>query len=715
MTKHPFVLLTALAASLLPLTAQPASARGGDKAYGVEELPIDRFDEYQAGSFPSFPWQRIGKPADGVAIALRTDGETPFAGNLISGKGLTLTDTSATGGAGVGIERTFTPAPSGAQYLSFDLKLATPSAGTDTVDLRCDLTDSKGKGLTLTVGTTGGLTVATSKGPRRLADIAAGQWYHITANVIGKNATITLTPHPKKAPTVTVTDIELPAAVSFTTLRLASSGPDSQQGSWTVDNILTAGEVDADRKAWWPFDQLPIDKLRASNKKVYVYYFPIYTAGPTSEDPGLSWFSRTIMNPTTLAKVHSDRSGAGTEFEDCPLPYPPLAKLADSHQEHVRQMVHEVQMMRQMGIDGCFVDIQSFPGPTGGVYFNEMAFSLMEAATQVDPGFKIIPAIYGPDKESPENAVGFANAEPVKRALAMQSALKLDDGRLVISSWYPERYPATWWKQVIDAFEKNGVKVAFVPQFNSVDHLTEFSPISYGMANWGPRTPGKYEWVSKIKALTTKTIVPVVEQDIRTRHTTYFENCNSDLFRDLWSTAIVDNADWVFINTWCDYTEQAMAPSRHIGFAPFDLNAYYTQWFKTGKQPEIKRDVLYYIYRIHHTSAEPALGTKWSLRQAWGKTAGSEPMNDIELLAFLKQPGELTIQIGDKTYTQSAKAGITSFKAPFPANTTFTPVFTLTRDKKTVVSRPGRYTVLDKIEYGNFWYHSGVITPAAAK
>jgi len=55
--------------------------------------------------------------------------------------------------------------------------------------------------------------------------------------------------------------------------------------------------------------------------------------------------------------------------------------------------------------------------------------------------------------------------------------------------------------------------------------------------------------------------------------------------------------------------------------------------------------------------------------------------DEIELLAFLKRPGKLQIQLGDKI----------------------------------VVSQPGQYSVLDKNEYANMLYHSGVISPAARK
>ncbi len=704
----PALALAIMAAAIAAASTAPANARRSAPLASVEELPIDKFDEYQAGSIPPPPWTTVGTPADGVTLALQAAAESPFVGNRETGKGLAMRDASTSAGGAYGIERRFTPPPAGAQFLAFDFRLGTGDGAESALTLSAQLLDSRGDGLKLSASVAKGLSLESKAGTRQVASLGAGKWYHCTVQLDeNRRATITLTPFPSKSPSATARDIELPSSSGFTDLRFANGGPDSEQGSWSVDNVLMAGQVDAPRAAWWPFDQEPIDKLRAYKKKVFVYYFPIYTAGPTSEDPSLSWYSRTIMNPTIMNKP--DRVDAGTEFEYCPLQYPPLPALAEKHAERVRQMEHEIAMARQMGIDGFFVDIQAFEGPGGAAYFNEMAFSMMEAAAKVDPGFAIIPAIYGPEQATDDTARSFANSPIVKRVLAQPNVLRTPDGRVVVSSWYPERYPASWWKKAFDVIAGNGTKVAFVPQFNSIDHLTEFAPISYGMNNWGPRTPGKYDWVSRIEGLTETTISPVVVEDIRTRGAMYFESCNSDLFRDLWNSAIGDDADWVFVDTWSDYTEQAQAPSRSIGFAPFDIDAYYTQWFKTGQQPEIKRDVFYYFYRIHHADAVPAHGKQWTLRQAWGKNAGSVPESKVELLAFLKLPGELTIEIAGKKYTQSAKAGITSFKVPFPPGVAFDPVFTLRRGGKTVISRAGQYSVLDKIEYGNMLYHSGVI------
>jgi hypothetical protein len=212
--------------------------------------------------------------------------------------------------------------------------------------------------------------------------------------------------------------------------------------------------------------------------------------------------------------------------------------------------------------------------------------------------------------------------------------------------------------------------------------------------------------VSRVRGLTTKVVFPIVEQDVRTRGCELWESCGSATLTGLWDTAIADQADWTFLISWSDFSEQAMQPSTCIGFAPYDLNAYYTQWFKTGKQPAIVRDTLYYFYRKNHTDVDPGKGVKWSFRRD-----GAAPANEIELLAFLAAPGTLRITVNGSVHEMAAPKGITSFKVPLPKDVAFVPEFALLRDGKPVVARNGHFAVLDKIEYPNLLYCSGVIAP----
>jgi hypothetical protein len=197
-------------------------------------------------------------------------------------------------------------------------------------------------------------------------------------------------------------------------------------------------------------------------------------------------------------------------------------------------------------------------------------------------------------------------------------------------------------------------------------------------------------------------MMPVDPQQYRPKDFLFWEAGNSAAFRNAWMSSINGDADWVQLVTWNDFSESSeIAPStdatlrRDIGTGYYDLTGYYAAWFLTGKQPTIDHDVLYYFYRREtSTAAGPAQSQKDYI-------ATGVAEDDIELLAFLSAPGELKIAIGGKTYTQSAAAGVTSFKI---ASQPGTPVFTLVRSGADVFSLTGGVQI-----YGASGIPSGVI------
>jgi hypothetical protein len=151
--------------------------------------------------------------------------------------------------------------------------------------------------------------------------------------------------------------------------------------------------------------------------------------------------------------------------------------------------------------------------------------------------------------------------------------------------------------------------------------------------------------------------------------------------------------------TWSDYSEGSeIAPSTATRHAFYDLTAYYTSWFKTGKQPAIVRDAIYYFHRVQPTTASAS-----SPNQAKPFSVKGEASNEIELLGFLTQPGTLEITIAGKTHTRQVEAGIQSFTIPL---TLGSPTFRLVRDGKTIVQRKGAWEISDQIEYSNLLVHA---------
>jgi hypothetical protein len=163
-----------VAASLVASAAEPLRT--------VEELPVDRFDEYQAGGLPPHPWQRTGDLAPGVTLALQPDGESPFVANKITGKGLVLNDQSTTAGSGVGIACEFAPPP-GNLYLGFDFAYARPDSG-EGLELTCELSGRNGPPFVVRIGRGDTLClVGANDEPESLSPLTPGTWYHLAIEI----------------------------------------------------------------------------------------------------------------------------------------------------------------------------------------------------------------------------------------------------------------------------------------------------------------------------------------------------------------------------------------------------------------------------------------------------------------------------------------------------------------------------------------------------
>jgi hypothetical protein len=388
----------------------------------------------------------------------------------------------------------------------------------------------------------------------------------------------------------------------------------------------------------------------------------------------------------------------------------------DKFQAKAYEMKEEVKLGMMMNMDGYIMDFNLNSGGGSG-WFNMMGERMLDAAAQTDGKFTVIPAIYSKSSKSGVNGEADADSPPqlyaenelVQRVLKHPGAFRTEQGKSLISMWLTERHSPKWWIDVMDILNKADIPTALFTQFNSMGKIKAFSDIAWGMSHWGPRAPTNYGWYEAARPYTKVLGYPICAQDVRTRGASLVEAHNSMTIRKLWEDAITKGADWAVIDTWSDYTEQAQMPSTAIGFVLYDLNAYYTQWFKTGQKPTVIRDVLYYCHRRQHTDATQLHGVRWNFHKDMNTNEAPEK-NEIELLAILKTPGTLVIKVDGKVYHQQAPAGMTSFMVPLPKDKRFVPYFAVERDGKETLGGNGRYTIYDKVDYPNLLYHYGVIT-----
>jgi hypothetical protein len=288
-----------------------------------------------------------------------------------------------------------------------------------------------------------------------------------------------------------------------------------------------------------------------------------------------------------------------------------------------------------------------------------------------------------------------------------------DGRRIMLGAFAPEIWEKGRWRAVLDGLSRGGVEVFFVPTFLDYRKTFDYADLIDGASMWGVDRPAEIQILERVARQVKaagKTWASVVwPQDFRPHNHWFAESGNSELFRKSWESARAIDSDIVNICTWNDYSEGSeIRPSTSIQYAFYDLAAYYIEWFKTNTMPAIKSDLLYYFHRIESADAD---GTgadqpfRFFNRSAKLVNLFSDPTrNEIELLAFLTEPGKLEIAIQDATHTLEASAGITSFRCPLVPGK---PRFRLIRGNKTVISFESAFDIREHSAYQDLLYHGG--------
>lgn len=409
-----------------------------------------------------------------------------------------------------------------------------------------------------------------------------------------------------------------------------------------------------------PFDMPSKTALRASSKKVYAHYFTPYPISLNNKS-GTSDYYEQYLSPEGESSKHAAYGGLLRD-----RPYPRAVDTSPSWL--VNDMKTEVNRAIAAGLDGFTVDLLGFPpGGTASTNHWNRVVALIQAANQVDPGFKIM---LMPDASSTGVVEDPAVLAQYVASVANEPSIaKLPDGRLIISPFLAERKTATWWQDWISIMKTQyGITIALVPCFLDYGGNKEaFGPISYGFSNWGSRntnynsnlTPNMTDAHNRGKIW----MQPVSAQDARPRSGVFDEASNSENLRLTWNSTISGGADWVQMTTWNDYSENTQfAPSPGIGWSLLDISSYYISQFKQNSSaPAIKRDVLYVSHRKQPWQALPAYPQTKLMEVRKNPSSGAislQPRDTVEVLSYLAAPAKITVTIAGTPYTYDAPAGV---------------------------------------------------------
>ncbi|HEY3320739.1 MAG TPA: endo-1,3-alpha-glucanase family glycosylhydrolase [Planctomycetota bacterium] len=195
-----------------------------------------------------------------------------------------------------------------------------------------------------------------------------------------------------------------------------------------------------------------------------------------------------------------------------------------------------------------------------------------------------------------------------------------------------------------------------------------------------------------------------------------------------WNSIIgVQNPPWVEIVTWNDFNEASyMTPvddankyqSYLIGGLGFhkthagllEMNKYYINWFKSGVQPAITQDAMFYAYRTHPKDLVASNDPQGAVSYKYGNV-----QDVIYVTTRLTQPAVLQVTTGGAVKSYNVGAGIVHTQVPF---NTGTQSFALSRNGAVIASKAGD-PIQSSITIYNFNYTSGfaygsVVTPPPA-
>jgi glucan endo-1,3-alpha-glucosidase len=167
----------------------------------------------------------------------------------------------------------------------------------------------------------------------------------------------------------------------------------------------------------------------------------------------------------------------------------------------------------------------------------------------------------------------------------------------------------------------------------------------------------------------------------------YFEYSGYQGMRDMWMNAInVTHPEWVEIITWNDFIEgtyvspiddpnkyqfadflvQSGLPTQpgplgyfHSHVGAWALLPYFIEWYKTGFQPNIAKNSVFWAYRTQSVNDKAASGIP-----ALG-TLNGPIADEIYVTANVAQPGTLTVTSGTLQNSFTLPAGSTDVQAPF--------------------------------------------------
>jgi glucan endo-1,3-alpha-glucosidase len=399
----------------------------------------------------------------------------------------------------------------------------------------------------------------------------------------------------------------------------------------------------------------------------------------------------------------------------------------------------DIQDAQAAGIDGFVLNAGGWSGTYS--YYNTRVTAMYAAANALGTGFKLM---ISPDTAS-LGILSDADIEDMGATFCTNPANLQYQGKCVFSGWGVQNYntPSYWRNTLLAAITaKTGQQIFWVPEVcapstgpgTGCSEIPSQSQIQTMEAAWDPYVDGYWPG-GDLAAVPTYTDSPSKLTDGENWATVthangklymaepaaqywgaiqtvngrrYYEYSGGQGIQNDWTSIInKQKPEWAEIMSWEDMGESYVTPATTNTTYPWSttphvadprLISYYIQWYKTGVQPPITKDELFYFYRTHPKDAVASNDSYGPVTQFYGPVA-----DDLYVTTFLTAPATLIVDSGLNTTTYALNAGITNTSIPFSMGAQ---TFTLTRNGTTIVSATGENIIANPIFY-NFFYATG--------
>lgn len=334
--------------------------------------------------------------------------------------------------------------------------------------------------------------------------------------------------------------------------------------------------------------------------------------------------------------------------------------------------VQQTQLAASAGVDGFILDTFGYLEPGEeiiGGYAAQIS-KMYEAARQVSPDFRLVIA---PDVPPPDQADNIV--ELVERFSDHPNQLRFQ-GRPVLSAWGGEE--VDWAGQVLAPLrERTGEDFFFMPSFHVPEQESRINPQAADYEELYETTPhldGELGALSSVAVSQDRGAASGVQllhgSNVRSESSNEIRHdaLGGEWVQQNWREVIELGPSMVDLFTWNDFTENTYfgpsgsdpdaADRPHLGY--LKLSAYYADWYRTGQQPRVEQDQLFYFHRSH---SKHAVATNDALGKPGWWDQRAEDL--LSVTALLTSPGRVTLTTGGTSRSFDLPAGISDVTVPF--------------------------------------------------